>query len=65
MNKEYRLLKKIEEVGLSVSDIAKELGIQEDQFYLKIENNMDFLSAEISKLSELLLIEKPYNFFYS
>lgn len=52
------LKKKIDEKGLKINFIVKELGISRTALYHKINNNSYFNQNEIQKLCKLLAINK-------
>ena len=64
MSSADKVIKMINDSQYSICDIADKLGITVDEFELKLKNNLDFFPTEILKLSEILDIKEPYNFFY-
>ncbi len=54
MTNTYLLETKIKAVGLTISAVAKKLGITRAGFYKKLNNDSEFKASEISKLSAIL-----------
>ena len=54
----------IAERGLSQRKVAKNLGISEKTFYIKMKNGV-FDSDEMSKMGEILSIKDPARIFFA
>jgi predicted DNA-binding transcriptional regulator AlpA len=51
--------------GITMYDLAEQLGINESTLYRKINANGDFSRAEIDELIRILEIEKPMDIFFA
>ncbi|ENZ13805.1 hypothetical protein [Enterocloster clostridioformis] len=54
MTNSNALKKRISESGISISFIAKKVGITREAFYNKMNNETEFKASEISCLKEIL-----------
>lgn len=51
--------------GMTMKDVAAQIGVDESTLYRKINDNGRFTRMEIVKLVEILKIEKPEEIFFA
>lgn len=67
MTDSEKLKKRIAESGVSISFIARKMGISREGLYKKINNKTEFKASEISRIKEVLGLsncERDAIFFY-
>ena len=63
MTNQYELEKQIRQNGLTKKQVAKELGLSEQGFLLKLSNKSEFKASEIDKLVKILHLPDNSLFF--
>lgn len=67
MTDSKKLSKEIDESGITITAIAKKLGITREGFYKKLNNETEFKASEISTLQRILNLsnEKRDEIFFA
>lgn len=53
------------EKGLTLSDVAKHLKINESTLYRKVNENTEFTRKEIQEICDLLKLDSPTDIFFA